>query len=86
MSETATPALRTKFALHMRMQNGSTIGHNLIDPDGNVVGAVSSYTPKNKRGGRARTIYSLQNPAFETESKSELLSEWQRRHAQKGSI
>lgn len=55
--------LRRRFAMHMRMQHGSTVGHEIFEDDtGKVVGAVSTFTPKNRHVALkhpARVVYTL---------------------------
>lgn len=55
-------ALRQRFAMHLRMQHGSTMGYEIFnDETGVVVGAVSSFTPKASQRHKhpACTVYTL---------------------------
>lgn len=40
------PQLRKEFVMHLRHQHGAIYGHHLLDPAGQKIGSLSSFTPK----------------------------------------
>lgn len=55
------PVLRTRFALHMRHDKGSTYGDDIVDESGKTIGGRSQWVPKPKYRTKnpPRTVYTL---------------------------
>jgi len=74
------PLVHQVFSLHMRGSDGSTMGYNLVNEGGSIIGAKSSWSPGRRareRGQKARTIYTL-FPNQEFETAADFLTTYQR--------
>ncbi len=75
-------AIRKRFRMHLRASHGSTLGYDLLDDAGTVIGALSRFTSRSKKH-KSNDVYTLLGPVNqEFASAGEFVAAYEKQNVQ----